>query len=222
MATSSNTNTVTGIETELELFSDSTHAHFYNTSSNKWEITLSVWILLLQYILEVLILRIAHVELVDEDSVPINISSDLCQNYQDNGNYTEFSTSFGCNAEIHLYWNSFAVFFASIVLGKFLFYDIIAAVKGYKINRIASISILLECLFAFITGNMFFVGTRTISPIDIFLGAVAVIFVHDIDESVKKAIDLLPRNHYICVVPFILSVTGIIITGVLTVIYLEY
>lgn len=220
MATTTNTSTATGIETELELFSDSTHAHFYNASSNKWEITLSVYILLLQYALEIFIFWIVQYELVNEDSVSVTINNDQCQNYQDNGNYTEFSTSFGCNAENTIWWNSFAVFFSSIVLGKFLFYDIIAAVKGYKINRIASIFILLECLFAFIAGNMFFVGTRSISAIDILLGAVAVIFIHDIDESVKKAIDLLPRNHFICVVPFVLSVTGCIITVVLTVIYL--
>eukprot|EP00483_Globobulimina_turgida_P003310 UN03315 len=74
------------------------------------------------------------------------------------------------------------------VVGCFLFSDVIIAIYHLKTNFCASLLILLECLMALIAAVISMTAS-TDSPLTTLLGGVAVMFVHDIDEAMKKGID---------------------------------
>ena len=184
------------------IFEDSTHGFLYS-ESNIWEKALSIYIILLQYILYITFIVIGISEIKD-NTTSIDIDSHKCDDVTE-GDYTdeEIIDLLVCGSIDK--GNQFyitTVFMSVIVLGKFLLFDMIETVRGFKINFIASILIFIEAVLAFIAGYAFIYDGLQTSTIDILMGAVAVIFVHDIDEVVRKSVNKLPKNWCRFVLPF--------------------
>lgn len=206
----------------LTIFRDSTHGFLFNPSS-KCEKVLSVYIILLQYVLYIIFIIIGASEAIN-GATSIEFEGNDCRDFMDSNDKNQFLDLMVCPV-IDVNNDSFFTLMITvsiIVLSKFLLYDIIESIKGFTRSPIVAIALLIESLLAFIAGYIFiFIGLQSGSYINILMGAVTVIFAHDIDENVRKAVDRLPESKNWCkfvfplVTLFIFSIIGTCIAFIL-------
>ena len=199
--------TENNIDKEL-MFEESTHGYLYN-ESNIWEKILSFYIIILQYALYFTFIIIGISE-IEDDTTTINI--ERCSNLHSTTTPEEFVELVSCEDFNKVsQFSTITLVFSIIVLSKFLLFDMVEAIRGFKRNFIASILIIIEGFLAYIAGFSFIMDGRQTSSIDMLMGAVAVIFVHDIDEVVKKSVKKLPKNWCILVVPVVFVVAFFVV-----------
>ena len=80
----------------------------------------------------------------------------------------------------------------AVLISQFLLPDLVRAVRTFRVGPAVSIAIVLEVVVAVAASN-FFVSTfvKSAGPLDTIFAAVAVIFIHDLDEKVYASFGAL-------------------------------
>eukprot|EP01084_Bolivina_argentea_P064391 117440_1 len=200
------------IEEEIP-FSTSVYSYFYSSQSSLCEKMSAMIILLFQIALfGLLILAVQDMERTDYDEnnnklIPLKIKEhgmDGCE--ADQSGYWSFTINDILNYTLSNQYNNYLpkkTFYCTRytdgslfyipgipIVAAFLFTDVIMAIYNFKINFCASIAILFECFAALVCGIICMTAS-TDNPLTTILGGVAVMFVHDIDESMKKGVDTI-------------------------------
>lgn len=174
-------------------FPDSTHFFLYYPGAGDSTIfakVLAVFVLLLQLLIYAALLLGGWSELQSRRSNIIIKASDCDDSSVSSLNDLECE-----DADTGSLINIIGASLSMVLVSLFLLRDIIGLFKGFRQKAIVSLLLLIEVIAAYLAAWVFMVKGFRVGISESIFGGVAVIFVHELDEVVKKAVDLLIQDY---------------------------
>ena len=209
------------ITDENDLFDGSTHSYliYFNpfdssdssdsdTSKNVNDFILGIITMSIQFVLYSIMIKEGFEEM-NGSKVPVITDWDNCDaiNYESDtwtgwgGGKISETASLTCQSgypEVQTILGGFTL--SCILLVYFIAYDLLACIKIWfkipnKWSKIMGFIIFLEALLAFFTGVIFaFIAVNNGSSYDAIVNCIGVLFVHDLDEKMYEACELIKTD----------------------------
>lgn len=179
-----------------ELLADSSHNYLFRKCSIEKKI-LAYLVLAAQIACYVLFYTSVHGEAA---TVPLEILDLECPASwtSPSGGTTPNVTLAEVNVRCEVHWNSAALIAGPLVLLVNVMPDVFAALRVCKKNLFVTVVLLGECGFALLVGMLVMLSLSSHGAIDVMSGGVGVMFIHDLDEQVKTAVDQIAQHWKCC------------------------
>ena len=113
----------------------------------------------------------------------------------------------------------FGAVMSMLLVALWLLHDMITLVEAFKQSIFMSILLLCELIVAYLCAWIYMVLGMRVGVSEAIFGGIAVIFVHDLDEQVYKAVNLLiikkRRSWLVLFLPIFVPITCILIATVM-------